>query len=100
MPAHFLHEPTSIGIRRKLLQHFQLLEVGLLPDNIFTYSSSECALILAKRLSKEEVSSDFLYGRVREDSVERFKNDYEYESSEVVAQGDILNLPDSLLRLH
>lgn len=100
LPAHFLHEAGSREVRRKLLKNFEILEVGLLPDNIFSYSSSEIAVILAKRLPEETVSDRrFLYGRVTEGSVDNFINDYEYESTENAKQSDVLELPSFLMRL-
>jgi hypothetical protein len=96
-----LHTSGASSLRKVLSQDFEILEINVLPDRIFSASDAETVVVLGyKPIRKEETKSFLIYNRVREPEVDRFKSSYQVTSSVRVpqsrfAQPDwIMSLPD------
>lgn len=102
VPQSILHGRSAASLRRSLVQDFEILEILLLPDKVFTFSDVETAVLLCRRPEGKELSRPHtVYKQVREADVERFKVSYtvttcrEIHQSRFAAQpGTRLLLPD------
>jgi hypothetical protein len=78
LPQGILHSKDADPVREHLAANFEISEVCLFPDKVFTFSDAESAVILGRRLhAGEKLSRPVAYRRVREPDVERFKSAYE-----------------------
>ncbi len=77
LPQGLLHSKNAASLRQLLTENFEINEICLLPDKVFT-SDMESVVILGRRLqSKKRNRSPILYRRVREQNIEDFKRSYE-----------------------
>ncbi|MGE0680222.1 MAG: N-6 DNA methylase [Candidatus Binatia bacterium] len=77
LPQGLLHSQNAEPLRKFLATNFELREICLLPDKVFT-SDAESVVILGRRLQPgQQNRSSILYRRVRESGVENFKRSYE-----------------------
>jgi len=74
VPQGFLHSKNSNGVRRELVDNFQLKEVCLFPDKVFNLSDSESAVLIARKC--KDRSSQVRYRRVRERDMDAFRHEY------------------------
>ena len=80
LPQGLLHSKNGASLRQLLTENFEINELCLLPDNIFT-SDMESVVILGRRLQHEKQSQGpILYRRVREQDIKDFKMSYEVTS--------------------
>jgi hypothetical protein len=73
IPQPLLHAPQISDLRRMLTTSFELLEICLFPDGVFSFSDAESAIILGRRCPEHAASAVVQFGRVREPDVERFR---------------------------
>lgn len=76
VPQGFLHSKNAVDVRKFMVEHFDIAEICLFPDRIFTFSDAESAIILGRRLTHYKGASTVSYRRVREADAKRFKLDY------------------------
>ena len=77
LPQGLLHSKDSTSLRQLLATCFEISEICLLPDKVFT-SDMESVVILGRRLQSEKQNRDpILYRRVRGQNVEDFRRSYE-----------------------
>ena len=80
LPQGLLHSRNGASLRQLLTENFEINELCLLPDKIFT-SDMESVVILGRRLQHEKQSQGpILYRRVREQNIKDFKMSYEVTS--------------------
>ncbi|MFL6232314.1 MAG: N-6 DNA methylase [Thermoanaerobaculia bacterium] len=97
-----LYANGASSLRKALSGDFEILEISVLPDHIFSASDAETAVVLGHRPARKENSKSFLiYNRVREPDAERFKSSYQVTTSLKVSQskfalrsGYVMSLPD------
>jgi hypothetical protein len=81
LPQSILHGKDAESVRKHLAANFEISELCLFPDKVFTFSDAETAVILGRRLREnEKPTRSMMYRRVREVDVDRFKQDYEVTS--------------------
>ncbi len=96
LPQGLLHNKDGVSLRQLLTENFEIKELCLLPDKVFT-SSMESIVILGRRLQREKQNqSPILYRRVREPDIEIFRRSYEatHESHVQVSRFSDTNLWD------
>lgn len=87
VPQSILNAKSATSLRRSLVRDFELLEVLLLPDKVFTFSDVETAVLLCRRPpTKELASENTVYKQVREVDTERFKVSYTVTACREVPQ--------------
>jgi len=75
LPQGMLQSREAADFRQELAQSFEISEVLLLPDKIFTYSDAESAVVLARKIP-EGSRKPARYIRVREADTEPFRSSY------------------------
>jgi hypothetical protein len=76
MPQSFLHARNAKKIRELLASEFEIAEITLFPDKVFSFSSAESAVIIARKTANgPRPGSTILYRRVRERDMPRFRKD-------------------------
>ena len=77
VPQGFLHNRDATKVRRLLLDQFDLAEICLFPDKVFTFSDMESAILLGRK-GRKHVSrfGTFRHRRVREKDADDFKERY------------------------
>ena len=53
MPQGFLHNKNAADLRAFMAKNFEIAEICLFPDKVFTFSEAESALVLGRRASDE-----------------------------------------------
>ena len=82
VPQGLLHGKNATSLRQLLVTDFEISEICLLPDKVFT-SDVESAVLFGRRLQPgQQNRRSILYRRVRDPNVENFRRFYEatYES--------------------
>ena len=80
LPQGLLHSKDGVSLRKLLKENFEINEICLLPDKVFT-SDMESVVILGRRLQSEKQNQgSILYRRVREQNIEAFRRSYEATS--------------------
>ncbi len=81
VPQGLLHSRQAAGVREILVHQFDISEICLFPDKMFTFSDMESAVLLARKERRRAPKrSPISYRQVRERDVERFKMDYYFSS--------------------
>ncbi len=75
VPQGFLHSKNATEVRRHLIEDFELQEICLFPDKVFTFSDMESAVLIARKQGGKPVAQ-VQYRRVREKAMSDFRNDY------------------------
>jgi len=76
LPQSFLRDPNAASLRQYIATSFQIKEILLLPDKVFTISKAESTVILGRRLDVSKSHSQILYRGVREAEAQEFKQAY------------------------
>ena len=66
VPQGFLHSKNSTSVRKLLTTEFELQEICLFPDKVFTFGDSESAVLIARKNADVKSSATVRYRRVRE----------------------------------
>ncbi len=78
LPQGLLHDKNAASLRQFLVTNFEMREICLLPDKVFTFSGAESTVLLGRRLQPGRRNrSPILYRQVREPDIENFKKTYE-----------------------
>jgi hypothetical protein len=100
VPQSLLHGKHAASLRRLLMQDFEILEVLLFPDKVFTFSDIETALLFGHKPAGEKSSDSLVtYKQVREADMERFRVSYSVTTSRKVPQARFASHPDAQLLL-
>jgi hypothetical protein len=77
LPQGVLHSKNAASLRQFLMINFEIGEICLFPDKVFTFSDAESVLILGRRLQADKKNRrTILYRRVRESGVVGFRHAY------------------------
>lgn len=90
LPQGALQSKNATSLRRFLAKEFEILEVCLFPDKIFTFSDAESAVLLARRLDPSRPRTNTItYRRVRESDVKEFTQTFRPTSETHVRHSDL-----------
>ncbi len=89
VPQGFLHSKNATPVRKLLTTDFELQEICLFPDKVFTFSDMESAVIVArKRITAAQPSSTVRYRRVREREMNAFRQQYDATVDQTIHSKD------------
>jgi hypothetical protein len=87
VPQTVLHGRFAEDVRRYVIEHFELREVSLFPDKVFSFSDAESAILLGRRLSANSRKEPTLrFRRIRERQMPRFCETYDAPISRTIEQ--------------
>ena len=87
IPQTALHSAFAEDVRRYLIEHFELREVSLFPDKVFSFSDAESAVLLGRRLPEgSRKKAKVRFRRIREGQVLRFRETYDAPSTRIIEQ--------------
>jgi hypothetical protein len=98
LPQSFLHNSNANEARKMLLNTFELREICLFPDRVFSFSDAESVVVLGRR-KQASCSNSVRYRRVRERQLPSFRSTYEASSTVTVHQSRFINERNRSLRL-
>jgi len=104
LPQSILHGAFAEDVRRFILENFELREVSLFPDKVFSFSDAESAVLIGRRIHERSKRSNFVrFRRIREHEMPAFKANYSAPSSALIKQSEFnvagrhdLRVPDLL----
>ena len=98
VPATFLFSSDKKApqrVRKWLLDHCQVGEVALFPDQIFEFADQECTIITGRRMPENRrMAHRTRLRRVREPDREAFQHDYRFTTSRICPQSRFDREPD------
>jgi hypothetical protein len=74
VPQTILHSKSTKDLRKTLVEEFELKEICLFPDKVFSFSDAESAVVLGRR-KKASASAVVSYRRIRERGLTSFRRD-------------------------
>lgn len=87
VPQGLLHSRNATDLRESLATQFELREICLFPDKVFTFSDMESAVIVGRKLKPRQIPKGRLYyRRVRERGMEAFKETYSPTTERQISQ--------------
>ena len=98
-PQGILQSQQARGLRRTLLENYEISEVLLFADKVFEFGDPESTVILARRLTKREgtKSKSVKFVRIREGEVTRFAETQQSDVVEVSSATTLLESESFLL---
>lgn len=87
MPQSMLHGRPARDVRKSMLENFELREISLFSDNVFSFADVESTVLIGRR--KEDAKalrSKVLFQRIREWEMDRFRSTYESTNPKHVPQ--------------
>ena len=92
IPQTMLHGAFAEEVRRYLVENFELRQVLLFPDKVFSFSDAESAVLLGRRLQVASQKSPMLrFSRIREWQIDEFRGTLETPSERIVEQSRFNN---------
>lgn len=85
LPQSFLQSKNASGLRKMMLQSFELREICLFPDQVFSFSDVESVVLLGRR-KLATPKSLIRYRRIRERGLPQFRSCYEASNSVLIPQ--------------
>lgn len=87
IPQTVLHGAFAKDIRRFMLENFELREITLFPDKVFSFSDAESAVLLGRRLPQHSRRKPIVrFQRIRERQMPAFRESYSILMSQYVEQ--------------
>jgi hypothetical protein len=87
VPQTVLHGVYAEDVRRFLVENFELAEISLFPDKVFSFSDAESAVLLGRRLPEgKSKSSTIRFRRIRDWEMSEFRDTFVAPSSRTVSQ--------------
>lgn len=87
VPQSILHGNIADSVRRYLVENFELREISLFPDKVFTISGSESAILMGRRFHENKSrATNLRYRRIRESELAGFRQTYDTPNSRIVDQ--------------
>jgi hypothetical protein len=102
VPQQLLHTKRGNApeVRRLIARDFDLREICLFPDNMFTFSSHESAILVGRRRSDKSRTYGLVnHGRVHKREAEEFKSSYRVATQVRVEQRRFVESPTVDLRV-
>ena len=84
VPQGFLHSREGTAVRRTILAEFELSEIDVFEDNLFEKGEHEIAVLLGRRRTRNRASHRLWFRRVRNVTVEAFRDRFAFSSEESV----------------
>ena len=85
LPQNFLHSTNARELREFIVREYELREICLFPDRVFSFSDAESAIVIGRR-NKGAGPINVRYRRVRERQLRSFRSDYSVSTTRAVAQ--------------
>jgi len=98
LPQTFLHSDNARDVREFLVGQFELKEICLFPDKVFSFSDAESAVLVGRR-KKASGQNQVRYRRIREGELEAFRSDYSVVTSRTVLQSRFISEEDFSFRV-
>jgi hypothetical protein len=86
VPQGFLHSKNARDVRKLLTGLFELQEICLFPDKVFTFSDMESAVLIARKHFRTQKDHAVSYRHVRERQFPSFRFDYSATSDRSIDQ--------------
>ncbi len=87
MPQSMLHGRLARDVRKSMLEDFELREISLFADNVFSFADVESTVLIGRRNATANASrSNVRFQRVREWEMDRFRSTYETSNPKQVPQ--------------
>jgi len=100
VPQGFLHSKNAAELRAFLSRDYDIAEICLFPDKVFTFSDMESAIILGRREPESHTKSNkVFYRRVREPDIDRFRSSYAATTDRWIGQERFTTRPDASLHV-
>jgi hypothetical protein len=99
VPQGFLHSSNAADVRSLICHDFEIQEICLFPDRVFSFSDAECAVMLGRRVSFPPSRHSVSCRRVREADIKRFQMDFQVTTRQAVPQALMCNTLGGVLRL-
>jgi hypothetical protein len=84
VPQGFLYSMEGTPLRRKILSGFELREIDIFGDELFEKSDHEAAVLMGRRKVRKSTSRQVWFRRVRNATVEAFRERFVFSSEEIV----------------
>jgi N-6 DNA Methylase len=97
LPQTVLHNKSARELRRSLGTEFELRDISLFPDKIFSFSDAESAVIVARHRRSDGKNTVF-YRHVRERDLDAFRSGLHQSPSRTIPQSIFANGPAFLFR--
>jgi hypothetical protein len=100
VPQGFLHSRNASSLRSVIANEFEIAEICLFPDQVFTFSDMESAIVLGRRTPGGRVEKHHVrYRRVREPDMGRFRETYTASIDRRIQQARFRTDPEASMRL-
>jgi hypothetical protein len=98
LPQTFLHSDNARDVRKLLVRDYELKEICLFPDKIFSFSDAESAVLVGRR-KRANGHNSVRYRRIRERDLLAFRSDYAASTERAVSQSRFSSDTSFSLRL-
>ena len=89
MPQGFLTSRNTRPLRELIATQFEVHEIAVFPDKVFTFSDAESAVLIARKTTGGPAPETMVrYRRIRENDMPRFKNEYFATLDRKIPQAD------------
>jgi len=75
LPQNFLHSDNARDLREFLIREYELKEICLFPDKVFSFSDAESAVLIGRR-KRVDGQNKVRYRRIREREIPSFRSEY------------------------
>lgn len=86
VPQGILYGKNTTALRHMLCNEFEIKEICLFPDKVFSFSDAESAVIIGRRVEAPGRSRAVSCRRVRESDMDAFRLDYQISSRRDIPQ--------------
>jgi len=100
MPQSILHAQFARPVREMIVRDFEIQEIALFPDNMFSFADVESTILIGRRKKAMAMQSSLTrYRRVREWQMDAFRTSFEAPSTRLVEQTRFSNAKDNDFRI-
>ncbi len=90
VPQTILHSPNARDLRELLVQDYELKDICLFPDRVFSFSDAESAILVGRR-KRAAALHTVRYHRIRERDLNSFRSDPSAVPARDIAQSRFLH---------
>jgi len=84
VPRGLLHSQEATELRRKILSDFELSEIDIFEDKLFSRGDHEAAVLMGRRRLGKRTGGSLQFRRVRNPGIEAFRDRFAFSSEEEV----------------
>ena len=100
MPQSMLHGKMARDVRQTLVENFELREVSLFADNVFSFADVESTVLIGRCTAESSKSKSHVrYHRVREWHMNDFRSSYQFANAKIVPQSKFSAANDWEMRI-